>query len=78
MHAGEGGDSRGQRANGGKIPAGRFETPKPEEKWEEKCTPVRRGKAEASVHTEVKSTPAGSLPIYAEDDPFSDSPLYFP
>ena len=78
MHAGEMKKGRGQRANGGKIPAGSVETAKSEEKQNKKCTPVRRGKAEASVHTEVKSTPAGSLPIYAEDDPFSDSPLYFP
>ncbi|MFQ9801090.1 MAG: hypothetical protein ACLR23_21585 [Clostridia bacterium] len=43
MHAGEAGNSRGQRANGGKIPAGRFETSKPEEKREEKCTPAKGG-----------------------------------
>ena len=60
MHAGEMKNGRGQRANGGKIPAGRFETSKPEEKGEEKCTPARRRKVVASVHTEANCTPASS------------------
>ena len=47
MHAGEAKKGRGQRAHGGKLPAGSVETSKPEEKWEEKCTPVRRRKAGA-------------------------------
>ena len=41
MHAGEAGNSRGQRANGGKIPAGIVETATPEEKRDKKCTPAR-------------------------------------
>ncbi|MFQ9798229.1 MAG: hypothetical protein ACLR23_04070 [Clostridia bacterium] len=41
IHAGEARNSRGQRAHGGKIPAGIVETAKSEEKWEEKCTPAR-------------------------------------
>ncbi|MBC8544679.1 MAG: hypothetical protein ACLR23_04065 [Clostridia bacterium] len=45
MHAGEARNSRGQRAHGGKLPAGIVETAKSAEKWEEKCTPVRRRKA---------------------------------
>ena len=36
------------------------ETPKPAEKQNEKCTPVRRGRVEASVHTEAKSPPPPS------------------
>ena len=60
MHAGEMKKGRGQRANGGKIPAGTVETAKLAEKQNKKCTPVRRGKAEASVHTEAKSPPSQS------------------
>ena len=60
MHAGEMKKGRGQRAHGGKLPAGIVEMLKPEEKREEKCTPARRGKAEASVHTEGKSPPSQS------------------
>ena len=60
MHAGEMKKGRGQRANGGKIPAGTVETAKLAEKREEKCTPARRGKAEASVQTEAKSPPPAS------------------
>ena len=41
MHAGEMKKGRGQRANGGKIPAGIVERIKAAEKWEEKCTPAR-------------------------------------
>ncbi|MFQ9801084.1 MAG: hypothetical protein ACLR23_21570 [Clostridia bacterium] len=41
MHASEMKKGRGQRAQGGKIPAVTVETAKPEEKWEEKCTPAR-------------------------------------
>ncbi|MFR5071178.1 MAG: hypothetical protein ACLTDS_03020 [Bianqueaceae bacterium] len=41
MHAGEMKKGRGQRANGGKIPAGIVETPKLAEKQNEKCTPAR-------------------------------------
>ena len=60
MHAGEMKKGRGQRANGGKIPATSVETPKLAEKQNEKCTPVRRRKAKASVHTEAKSLPSQS------------------
>ena len=45
MHAGEAGTSRGQRANGGKISAITVKTAKLAGKREEKCTPVRRGRA---------------------------------
>ena len=45
MHAGEAGNSRGQRANGGKISAITVKTAKLAGKQEEKCTPVRRGRA---------------------------------
>ena len=51
---------RGQRAHRGKIPAVTVETAKLAEKQNEKCTPVRRGTAEASVQTEAKSLPADS------------------
>ncbi|MBC8542870.1 hypothetical protein [Bianquea renquensis] len=60
MHAGEARDGRGQRAHGGKLYAVSVETSKPAEKWEEKCTPVRRGRAEASVHKEANCTPPSS------------------
>jgi|GEM_PF-2705693 len=60
MHAGEMKKGRGQRANGGKIPAGTVETAKLAEKQNKKCTPVRRGKAEASVQKEAKSLPSQS------------------
>ncbi|MFQ9798992.1 MAG: hypothetical protein ACLR23_08665 [Clostridia bacterium] len=60
MHAGEERDGRGQRAHGGKLYASRFETPKSAEKRDEKCTPVRRGTAEASVQEEAKSPPSAS------------------
>ena len=51
---------RMQRARGGKIPAVSVETPKPTEKRDKKCTPVRRGTAEVSVHTEANCTPSAS------------------
>ena len=51
---------RMQRARGGKIPAVSVETPKPAEKQNEKCTPARRGSAEASVQEEAKCTPPSS------------------
>ena len=55
MHAGKASKGRGQRAKGGKFPAGRVEPAKPAEKGEEKCTLARRAKAEASVQKEAKS-----------------------
>ena len=58
MHAGEMKKGRGQRANGGKIPAGTVETAKLAEKQHEKCTPVMGKKVEAGVHKETKSPPA--------------------
>ena len=60
MHAGEAGKGRGQRANGGKISAITVETSKLAGKREEKCTPVRRGRAGASVQTEAKCPPSSS------------------
>ena len=45
MPAGEAGNSRGQHANGGKISAITVKTAKLAGKQEEKCTPVRRGRA---------------------------------
>ncbi|MBC8542869.1 hypothetical protein [Bianquea renquensis] len=60
MHAGEAKKGRGQRAHGGKLYAVSVETPKPTEKRDKKCTPVRRGTAEVSVHTEANCTPADS------------------
>ncbi|WP_283243841.1 hypothetical protein [Bianquea renquensis] len=41
MHAGEVKKGSGQRANEDKFSAGRVETAKAAEKWEEKCTPAR-------------------------------------
>ncbi|WP_283244030.1 hypothetical protein [Bianquea renquensis] len=41
MHAGEVKNGRGQRAHGGKFPAGIVETNKPAGKQNEKCTPAR-------------------------------------
>ncbi|MBC8545178.1 hypothetical protein [Bianquea renquensis] len=55
MHAGEMKKGRGQRAHGGKFPAGSVETPMPAEKWEEKCTPARRRTTGASVQKEANS-----------------------
>ena len=60
LHAGKERKGRSQRAKGGKLHAGSVETPKSAEKWEEKCTPVRRGSAGASVHTEANCTPSAS------------------
>ena len=47
-------------ANGGKLPTVSIETATPAEKQNEKCPPVRRRKAEASVHTEGNCRPAVS------------------
>ena len=44
--------------------AGSVETPKSAEKWEEKCTPVRRGSAGVSVQEEANCTPAASRRPY--------------
>ncbi|MFQ9798438.1 MAG: hypothetical protein ACLR23_05370 [Clostridia bacterium] len=41
MHAGEAKSGSGQRAHGGKFPAGSGETTMPAGKWDEKCTPAR-------------------------------------
>ena len=60
MHAGEMKKGRGQRAHGGKFPAGRVETPEPAEKREEKCTPARRRTTGASVQKEANSQRASS------------------
>ena len=60
MHAGEVKKGSGQRANEDKFSAARVETIKAAEKWKEKCTPVRRAKAETGVQTKTKSPPAES------------------
>ena len=60
MHAGEMKKGRGQRTNGGRLPTGIVEMIKLAGKQEEKCTPARRGKAEASVQTEADCAPASS------------------
>ncbi|WP_283244025.1 hypothetical protein [Bianquea renquensis] len=41
MHAGEIKNGSGQRAHGGKFPAGSGETTMPAGKRDEKCTPAR-------------------------------------
>ena len=64
LHAGKERKGRSQRARGGKLPAGSVETPKSAEKWEEKCTPVRRGSAGVSVQEEANCTPAASRRPY--------------
>ncbi|MBC8544680.1 hypothetical protein [Bianquea renquensis] len=60
MHAGEMKKGRDQRTNGGRLPTGIVEMIKLAGKQEEKCTPARRGKAEASVQTEADCAPASS------------------
>ncbi|MBC8545120.1 hypothetical protein [Bianquea renquensis] len=63
MHAGKAKNGSGQRAKGGKIPAGSVEAPGPAEKQNKKCTPARRRTAAASVHTETNSsTPPSKQP----------------
>ena len=64
MHAGEAGTSRGQRANGGKISAITVKTAKLAGKREEKCTPVRRGRAGLACKQEANCTPAASRRPY--------------
>ncbi|MFR5073596.1 MAG: hypothetical protein ACLTDS_16360, partial [Bianqueaceae bacterium] len=58
MHAGEVKNASGQRAHGGKFPAGSGETTMPAGKRDEKCTPARRRTAATSGHTEANSPPA--------------------
>ena len=60
MHAGEARKGRGQRANGGRLRAVSVETSKAAGKQDKKCTPARRRKAEASVHTEADCPPSTS------------------